>query len=1211
MSEHLVDDAPSVLQAIRRLDREKLPSFLKSYKEGLPPPPGSEVGSREAVFSFLQLNQKAAQCRKVWRRLTEVLEGTVAASEIGNDLSEGEAASLRSLVTSANTGASYHNLRYPLLPGEKDRLPSIDAYLDKAVRKVQRTSGPVKPVVILTDSNVIPFPSASGGRNIGAVGNVSYVMEAAKVCGIQLVKGQARQIAEEIKPWPRTFEALVDNVRRLCRNAKMAALTFKELQSFLADRHGLGPVITYTLVTTLVSSKVWESVPEEAAVAELVAPYIDELLEQSAIVASKAAFRAHAESSKIRFFDDDLNADAVRGSLARGDLEETVKLMEQRLEARVRNVILSGTGCRDWRAVAEMARGGGGRAVVLVRTLMPIMGHTIGSASKSIAIILGADAKEAAWFVEALAEGEKIVQAEATVAREEAAVARKKLAAWRSSLLIAPRARDFLGATPTEFKRWVDAGQIPVAERVQFRKWGSDLSTTTHDPVHLVPLKALLPTWRAAHKAELSRTRSEASKQAAATRKTSTKATESLESVRQRRVSGLAKTANLVAQADATGLRVRFRFTVRDGLEWVWHSYLPLPETVAEAVLLGSEPVVGSARKRAVADLLEAVEAVQEPVKARLEAVADIWRDRLDAVLDTLAVDTQDAFVARIASELATLVEDAAHTNDTAPADDLSRQLDRALAGAVNAHARDWMAENLNVRSGLADYGALFPEARAKRRRFVLHLGPTNSGKTHAALDRLAAAESGAYLAPLRLMALEGSDRLNGERGVPTDMVTGEEISRVDGARHVSATIEMADLSTPIEVAIIDEVQLIADKDRGWAWTQAIVGIPADVVVMTGSADALPFVTRIARMTGDELEVVMFERMTPLTAVPKPVSMHGIQEGDAVVAFSRAEVLRLRQEISDRGLVVATIYGALGPEVRRAQAAAFRSGEAQVLVATDAIAMGLNLPIRRVVFSALDKYDGVSTRSLSASEIRQIGGRAGRYGLSEHGEVAVLTGLNAEQVVHALASAPKTPRDDRVPVMPPWPAVVAVSELLETDNLSKILVHVTTALLQNAKDLRAPSLDDPLIVCGLIQNSGLSLRQRFRYLGCPVATRDSTSMASLSAWSKLHGQGKHVPAPRFDRDGVPETDFGLAECESTVKLLSAYLWLAMRWPSIYTGYAGATAERARANSLIDAILKRKNIGRSCKRCGTKLGKRHAFAICDDCFENNRYERYSR
>jgi len=214
-----------------------------------------------------------------------------------------------------------------------------------------------------------------------------------------------------------------------------------------------------------------------------------------------------------------------------------------------------------------------------------------------------------------------------------------------------------------------------------------------------------------------------------------------------------------------------------------------------------------------------------------------------------------------------------------------------------------------------------YPTARALKRRIVYHAGPTNSGKTHAALAALAAAPSGMYAGPLRLLAMEVYDEMNA-RGVHCSLITGQESRRVPGARHVSCTVEMADPRARVAVAVLDEVQMIGDGARGWAWTRALHGVAADVVHVCGDASAVALVASLAADAGDAFEVVRYERFGAL-AVDRaglPAGLADVRAGDAVVAFSRAGIYAARAAIAAAtGLQACVIYGALPPETRRRQ----------------------------------------------------------------------------------------------------------------------------------------------------------------------------------------------------------------------------------------------------------------------------------------------------
>jgi ATP-dependent RNA helicase SUPV3L1/SUV3 len=290
--------------------------------------------------------------------------------------------------------------------------------------------------------------------------------------------------------------------------------------------------------------------------------------------------------------------------------------------------------------------------------------------------------------------------------------------------------------------------------------------------------------------------------------------------------------------------------------------------------------------------------------------------------------------------------------------------------------------------AALDRYAAHFRTARSLNRRITLVTGPTNSGKSYTALNALAQAESGLALAPLRLLAHEFREAL-AARGVEASLATGEERIPVPSSRHLAATVEMCPFYNPVDVAVIDEAQMLFDTDRGAAWTAAIMGAPARHLYVLGAPDCIPMVRRIAELCGDPLDEISLERKSPLRAAAQPVKLTDLTAGDALIAFSRREVLDLRAALMQHGRRVAVVYGALSPEVRRAEAQRFNSGGADILIATDAIGMGLNLSIKRVVFAALKKFDGKQTRDLTVQEVKQIGGRAGRYGKHEVGTVAV------------------------------------------------------------------------------------------------------------------------------------------------------------------------------------------------------------------------------
>lgn len=255
--------------------------------------------------------------------------------------------------------------------------------------------------------------------------------------------------------------------------------------------------------------------------------------------------------------------------------------------------------------------------------------------------------------------------------------------------------------------------------------------------------------------------------------------------------------------------------------------------------------------------------------------------------------------------------------------------------------------------------GEWFPMARNMKRKIILHVGPTNSGKTYNALCALAKARTGAFGGPLRLLAAEVHNRFNAgtiggltpESPRTCNLVTGEEKKIHDELGGLeSCTVEMMPLTRVFDVVVIDEIQMIADPSRGSAWTQALLGLRAKELHLCGEPSVVDLIKRIGHSLGDEVEVKTYERLSPLTVAKHSIKgdWSHIRRGDCVVAFSRNAIFDLKTQIQEKtGLRVAVAYGGLPPEVREEQAKGFNSPEEEngydVLVASDAIGMGLNL----------------------------------------------------------------------------------------------------------------------------------------------------------------------------------------------------------------------------------------------------------------------------
>ena len=278
-------------------------------------------------------------------------------------------------------------------------------------------------------------------------------------------------------------------------------------------------------------------------------------------------------------------------------------------------------------------------------------------------------------------------------------------------------------------------------------------------------------------------------------------------------------------------------------------------------------------------------------------------------------------------------------------------------------------------------------ETRHMKRKFYIHLGDTNTGKTYNTVERLKTAKKGIYLSPLRILALENFEKLNKE-GITCDLLTGEEEVLKIGSTHTSCTIEKLNLREHYDIAVIDEIQMISDKQRGMAWSRALLGLKCDEIHICGALNAKDILETIINDCEDEYEIKEYKRSIPLEVENKKFNYDDIKEGDAVVVFSKKRVLEIAQKYSSKGIKASIIYGDLPPEVRKMQYEQFTNKETKVLVTTDAIGMGVNLPIRRIIFINIKKFDGEEVRELTSQEVKQVSGRAGRIGIYDIGYIA-------------------------------------------------------------------------------------------------------------------------------------------------------------------------------------------------------------------------------
>lgn len=338
----------------------------------------------------------------------------------------------------------------------------------------------------------------------------------------------------------------------------------------------------------------------------------------------------------------------------------------------------------------------------------------------------------------------------------------------------------------------------------------------------------------------------------------------------------------------------------------------------------------------------------------------------------------------------------------------------------------------------ISDYPEVFPLARARKRKIYAFLGQTNSGKTYSAMSEIANSFTSTYLAPLRLLALETYEYLN-DQGIETSLITGEEKILKPNSQCTSSTVECFNYEKYYETVVIDEIQMIDDLDRGWAFIQALVGANADKVIVTGPEEYKDKLKAIADYLGEEIEIKIFKRKSEIKPLPRPVSIDKVKKNTAIVAFSRKAVYEIKKQLP-KHLKSSVIYGALGYEVRKLQAEKFINGETDVLITTDAVGMGLNLPIETMIFSTDKKFDGRSFGLINHMLVKQIAGRAGRFGKYDIGYYGGMSTQISSYVNECMNTPLIVTMDEKLAVTPPS---FYIDSLLDKYKLSTILTDWT------------------------------------------------------------------------------------------------------------------------------------------------------------------------
>ncbi len=494
-----------------------------------------------------------------------------------------------------------------------------------------------------------------------------------------------------------------------------------------------------------------------------------------------------------------------------------------------------------------------------------------------------------------------------------------------------------------------------------------------------------------------------------------------------------------------------------------------------------------------------------------------------------------------------------------------------------------------------------FPEALEMKRHFILHIGPTNSGKTFQALERLKLVNRGAYLGPLRLLALEVYERMM-EFGVPCTMLTGQECIEEPDSRVTASTIEMADLDEQYEVAVIDEAQMMADPERGHSWTRAILGLKAQEIHVCSSPTAEEVLKHLIELCGDSYEIHRYERKTKLVFEDRPFEFpDDVRKGDALITFSKKSVLDVAGRLEECGVNASIIYGSLPPEIRRRQMRLFTSGKTKVVVSTDAIGMGLNLPVERIIFLQADKFDGTDRRPLKTGEIKQIAGRAGRYGIYDTGYITAM-GEDELAYIQEKYAEPELPIE-RVSLG--FPQV-----LLDLDEPLDEILKVWCSVAPSAP-FEKENVDEALFlyeraykIKGQIEDFD-NKRMLYRMITCPIDIKDKHVVDLWMDYCRTYSADVSLPKPRLERRGWQ----GILQYETYYKQLDLYYQFSQRMGKIIDEKWLKRERDKTEASIMRYLTKGKSdyIAR-CPYCGRPLPLGYAYRACMECREEMKTNR---
>lgn len=513
-----------------------------------------------------------------------------------------------------------------------------------------------------------------------------------------------------------------------------------------------------------------------------------------------------------------------------------------------------------------------------------------------------------------------------------------------------------------------------------------------------------------------------------------------------------------------------------------------------------------------------------------------------------------------------------------------------AFAEQMTAHLSEVILEKVQVNEAME-----YAEAFEMDRHFILHIGGTNSGKTYSSIERLKQAQCGVYAGPLRLLALEIYDKLTDAK-IPCSMITGEEQYVCEESFVTSATVEMVSLRKEYDIAVIDEAQMISDPFRGHVWSRLIMGLKAHEIHLCMAPEAEHVIIKLLEECRQSYEIVYHERNTELVFEKTPFDIEkDITKGDALILFSKKAVLDVAARLEMMGVKASVIYGNLPPQIRKKQFEKFLHGETEVVVATDAIGLGVNLPIRRIIFMTVMKFDGRHYRPLNSYEVRQIAGRAGRRGLYDEGFVTATSFRDLDRI-RSTYKKDIPLKDIRIG----FP-----TSLLELDAPIDLLLTEWAKIepdLKVFKKIDVGEMLDRYKVLKNLERKGYHFdgkQELFALMSCEVDIGNKDCVKLWKEYCVTYKKREHMRFPKMsDATGMNL----LEQAESYYRLLDLYNQFSSRFEKPRDEQRLVEARVETESIILDELGKSKTgYLRRCSYCGRLLPIGARWPVCDSCY----------